>query len=130
MRSLISFKVVQFYIHLFTWALFCTENLRVSGKQRQRNSTALRIVKDVTFLWIATRRLWGTIRFDIRLLETSEGLGGGRGVAMEFPWAWNIFKNFLINLYKGEWFWRALIFFENSVSPLRLSQLRLGSYKS
>ena len=24
----------------------------------------------------------------------------GGGVAMEFPWAWNIFQNFLINLCK------------------------------
>ena len=45
---------------------------------------------------------------------------------MEFPWAWNIFKNFLVNVCKG----RASIFFENSISPLRLSLLRLGSYKS
>ena len=72
-------------------------------------------------LWIATRRLWGTIRFDVHLLQTSEGQGG---------WLWNTFKNFLINLCKEEWFWRALIFFENFISPLRLSLLRLGSYKS
>ena len=30
------------------------------------------------------------------------GTGGwGGGMAMEFQWAWNIFKNFLINLCKG-----------------------------
>ena len=52
--------------------------------------------------------------------------GGGGAAAMQSPWAWNIFKNFLINICKG----RALIFFENSISPLRLSLLRLGSYKS
>ena len=34
-------------------------------------------------------RLWGT------------GGSGGGGLAMEFPWAWNIFKNFLLNLCKG-----------------------------
>ena len=50
---------------------------------------------------------------------------------MEFPWAWNIFENFLINLCKGRVILEGVnIFFENSIFPLRLSLLRLGSYKS
>ena len=49
---------------------------------------------------------------------------------MEFPWAWNIFKNFLINLCKGRVILEGVNIFENSISPLRLSLLRPGSYKS
>ena len=54
---------------------------------------------------------------------------GEGGLAMEFPWAWNIFKNFLINLCKGRVILEGINIFENSISPLRLSLLRLGSYK-
>ena len=59
------------------------------------------------------------------------GGGGGGGVAMEFPWPWSIFKNSLINLCKGGVILEGVnIFFENSISFLRLSLSRLGSYKS
>ena len=62
------------------------------------------------------------------------GGGGGAGwvgkLAMELPWAWNIFKNFLINPRKRRVILEGVNIFENSISPLRLSQLRLGSYKS
>ena len=63
------------------------------------------------------------------MLETSEGLGRG-WAATEFPWAWNIFKNFLINLCKERVILEGINIFGNSISPLRLSLLRLGSYKS
>ena len=35
------------------------------------------------------------------MVDFQEFFFWGGGLAMEFPWAWNIFKNFLINLCKG-----------------------------
>ena len=86
MTSFISFKVVQLYtftcLLTYSLGLFCTENLRVSGKQLKKTILKVPAVhcKIVTHFPLNSNKT-PLRHYSLRrhLLETSKGLGGGGG---------------------------------------------------
>ena len=127
-RSLV-LKWYSLHIHLFNRALFRTENLWVSGKQRrQKVPAALHEDRHFEKQQDTFEALFASTSICLRL-RRGGGLGGGAGYGI--PMGLEYFQKFLDKpMQRGQWFWRALIYFENSISPLRLSLLRLWSYKS